>query len=121
MLFRSLDQVEQVSGVPVLAAQVKALDAEMLREMSDWFRSKVGSGVVVLGAVVDGKPSLLAAVTPDLVERGLDAGKIVRAAAQLIGGGGGGKPTLAQAGGKDASRMPEALATVKQSVAEAVR
>jgi alanyl-tRNA synthetase len=89
--------------------------------MSDWFRSKVGSGVIVLGAVFDGKPNLLAAVTPDLVERGLDAGKIVRSAAQIIGGGGGGKPTLAQAGGKDASRLGEALVSVKQTVASSIK
>jgi alanyl-tRNA synthetase len=116
-----LDRVEQVSGVPVLAAEVEAIDVEMLREMSDWFRAKVGSGVIVLGAVFDGKPSLLAAVTPDLVARGLDAGKIVRTAARVIGGGGGGKPTLAQAGGKDIAQLPEALATVKQSVAGAIK
>ena len=116
-----LDQVENVSGVSVLAAQVNATNIDMLRDMSDWFRSKVGSGVIVLGAVFDGKPNLLAAVTPDLVERGLDAGKIVRSAAQIIGGGGGGKPTLAQAGGKDASRLGEALASVKSNVADSVR
>jgi alanyl-tRNA synthetase len=116
-----LDQVETVSGISVLAAQVNAADVDMLREMSDWFRSKVGSGVIVLGAVFDGKPNLLAAVTPDLVERGLDAGKIVRSAALQIGGGGGGKPTLAQAGGKDAGRLNEALASVKQHVANSIK
>ncbi|HZY45333.1 MAG TPA: alanine--tRNA ligase [Anaerolineae bacterium] len=116
-----LDQVEDVSGVSVLAAQVNAVDVDMLREMSDWFRAKLKSGVIVLGAVVDGKPNLLAAVTPDLVERGLDAGKIVRSAAQIIGGGGGGKPTLAQAGGKDASRLSEALSSVKQNIAASIK
>jgi alanyl-tRNA synthetase len=116
-----LEKVENVSGISVLAAQVNATNADMLREMSDWFRTKVGSGVIVLGAVFDGKPNLLAAVTPDLVERGLDAGKIVRSAAQIVGGGGGGKPTLAQAGGKDASRLGEALASVKSNVEDSVR
>ena len=86
--------------------------------MSDWARAKLGSGVVALGAVFDGKPNLLVAVTPDLVERGLDAGKIVRSAAQAIGGGGGGRPTLAQAGGKDASRLNDAVSSVKQIVAQ---
>jgi alanyl-tRNA synthetase len=93
----------------------------MLREMSDWFRDRLKSGVVVLGAVMNKRPSLIAAVTPDLVERGLDAGKIVRQAARVVGGGGGGKPTLAEAGGKDASKLPEALASVRQIVAEAMR
>jgi alanyl-tRNA synthetase len=60
-------------------------------------------------------------VTQDLVGRGLDAGKIVRQVAKVIGGGGGGRPTLAEAGGKDAQRLPEALATVQQIVAEAVK
>lgn len=116
-----LDKSEQVNGVAVLALHVNALDVDMLRDMSDWARAKLGSGVVALGAVFDGKPSLLVAVTQDLVERGLDAGKIVRSAAQAIGGGGGGRPTLAQAGGKDASRLNDALSSVKQIVAEAVR
>jgi alanyl-tRNA synthetase len=92
-----LHDVTNVSGVPVLAARVTALDSEMLREMSDWLRAKMGSGVVALGAVLGDKPNLLVAVTQDMVERGLDAGNIVRQAAQHIGGGGGGRPTLAQA------------------------
>ena len=108
-------------GVAVLALKVNAFDVDMLREMSDWARAKLGSAVVALGAEFDGKPSLLVAVTPDLVERGLDAGKIVRTAAQHIGGGGGGRPTLAQAGGKDASRLPEALTSVKQIVTDATQ
>jgi alanyl-tRNA synthetase len=116
-----LNEVAQVNGVRVLALKVEAFDVDMLREMSDWARAKLGSGVVALGAVFDGKPNLLVAVTPDLVDRGLDAGKIVRSAAQAIGGGGGGRPTLAQAGGKDASRLSDAVSSVKQIVAEAVR
>jgi alanyl-tRNA synthetase len=74
--------------------------------------------VVALGAVLDDKPNLLVAVTQDMVDRGLDAGKIVRQAAQHIGGGGGGRPTLAQAGGKDASKLLEALEAVKEIVGE---
>jgi alanyl-tRNA synthetase len=113
-----LNEVAHVNGVSVLALKVDAFDVDMLREMSDWARAKLGSGVVALGAVFDGKPNLLVAVTPDLVERGLDAGKIVRSAAQAIGGGGGGRPTLAQAGGKDASRLNDAVSSVKQIVAQ---
>ena len=116
-----LNDVANVSGVSVLTAKVNALDSEMLREMSDWLRAKMGSGVVALGAVFGDKPNLLVAVTQDMVERGLDAGKIVRQAAQHIGGGGGGRPTLAQAGGKDASKLPEALEAVKGIVGETVR
>jgi alanyl-tRNA synthetase len=111
-----LSQVQDVSGVKVLAAQVEAADLDTLREMSDWFRNRVGSGVIVLGAVMDSKPGFVAAVTPDLVERGLHAGRIVKQVAQVVGGGGGGRPTLAQAGGRDAGRIAEALRLVPDLV-----
>ncbi len=113
-----LQQVQDVAGVQVLAAQVKAGDVDMLREMTDWFRNRLGSGVIVLGAVISDKPSLVAAVTPDLVERGLKAGAIVQQVARVVGGGGGGRPTLAQAGGRDASRLDEALAQVVRLVGQ---
>ncbi len=116
-----MSQVEQVSDVQVLSAQVQAETTDMLREMTDWFRDRLKSGVVVLGAVINNRPSLIAAVTSDLVPRGLDAGRIVRQVAQLIDGGGGGRSTLAEAGGKDAARLPEALAAVLKIVAEAVQ
>jgi alanyl-tRNA synthetase len=116
-----LSSVQQVDGVPVLAARVEAADADTLREMSDWFRQRVGSGVVVLGAAMEGRPNFVAAVTPDLVQRGLDAGRLVKAVARVVGGGGGGKPTLAQAGGRDLGRLKEALAQVPQLVAEALQ
>jgi len=105
-----LTQVQEVEGVPVLAARVRAADMDTLREMTDWFRNKLGSVVVVLGTVIDDKPNIVAAVTPDLVERGLKAGDIVKRVARVVGGGGGGRPTLAQAGGRDPNRMDEALA-----------
>ena len=117
---RLMTKVQNVSGVKVLAAQVMAWDMETLREMSDWFRERAGSGVVVLGAVLEAKPRFVAAVTPDLVERGLHAGKLVQAVAQIVGGGGGGKPTLAQAGGHDISRLGEALLSVPDLVAKSI-
>jgi alanyl-tRNA synthetase len=104
-----LSEIEDVAGVQMLAAQVDVAEISMLREMGDWFRDKLGSAVIVLGAVVDDKPSFVAVVTPDLVERGLHAGHLVKAVAQEVGGGGGGKPTMAQAGGRDTTRMPQAL------------
>jgi alanyl-tRNA synthetase len=116
-----LNEVTAISGVAVVAAKVNAIDSEMLREMSDWLRAKLGSGVVALGAVFGDKPNLLVAVTDDLVKRGLDASKIVRSAAQHIGGGGGGRPNLAQAGGKDAARLSEALEAVKALVGEMMK
>jgi len=118
---RLLNRVQDVSGVNVLSAQVKVTDVAMLREMSDWFRDRLGSGVIVLGAVFSGKPSLIAAVTPDLVERGLHAGTLVKTVAQEVGGGGGGKATMAQAGGRDASRLAEALSQVPNLVAQSLK
>jgi alanyl-tRNA synthetase len=115
-----LTQVRDVDGVRVLAAQVEATSIDTLREMSDWFRNRMGSGVIVLGAVMAGKPNFIAAITPDLIQRGLHAGQLVKAVAQVVGGGGGGKPSLAQAGGRDVSRMGEALSLVPSLVEQAV-
>ena len=118
---RLLNRMQEVKGVRVLSAQVEATDVAMLREMSDWFRERMGSGVIVLGAVLSGKPNFIAAVTPDLVERGLHAGNLVKAVAQEVGGGGGGKPTMAQAGGRDAARLSEALSHVPGLVERALK
>jgi len=104
-----LGQVQPVAGVSLLSARVTAPNVEVLREMTDWFRDRLGSGVVVLGTVLDERPALVAAVTPDLVKRGVDAARLVRGVARIVGGGGGGRPTLAQAGGRDPSRLDEAL------------
>ena len=107
-----LDQALALDGFKVLAVQVKASDAETLRQMTDWLRDKLGSSVVAVGAVIDDKPLLVAAVTPDLVGRGMHAGNLVRDAAKIMGGGGGGKPNLAQAGGKESAKLPAALNSV---------
>jgi alanyl-tRNA synthetase len=101
-----------------LSARVKAADVETLREMTDWLRNRLDSVVIVLGAVIDEKPSFVAAITPDLVEKGLKAGSLIQRVARVVGGGGGGRPTLAQAGGRDAHRLDEALATVPEAVSE---
>jgi alanyl-tRNA synthetase len=111
-----LEDVPAVKGVPVLAAQVNGADADTLRELTDRFRQRYPSGVAVLASVQDGRPVLIAAVTEDLVKRGLAAGELVKFVAAPLGGGGGGKPTLAQAGGKDVSKLAEALASVAQWV-----
>jgi alanyl-tRNA synthetase len=110
--------VELEGGVKVLAQQVVAADATVMRQMTDWFRNQLGSCVVVLGAGIDGKPQLVAAVTDDLVARGVHAGKLVQAVAKRLGGGGGGRPNLAQAGGVDLAGLPAALAEVPGLVAE---
>jgi alanyl-tRNA synthetase len=111
-----MERVTQVDGVDVLAAPVATADVNTMRQMTDWFREQMGSGVVVLGAAIAGKPNFVAAVTPDLVSRGLHAGELVKAVAQKVGGGGGGKSTLAQAGGRDVAGMRGALADVPELV-----
>jgi len=115
-----LAQVKKVAGVNVLAARVQVDDSALLREMGDRLRDRLGSGVIVLGAILNDKPSILAMVTDDLVKRGLHAGRLVQSVAQVVGGGGGGRPTMAQAGGRDAAKLAEALNKVEELVAETV-
>jgi alanyl-tRNA synthetase len=107
----------RIGDVAVVAAEVGNADAQTLRDMSDRLREMLGSSVVVLATVVDGKPQMIAAVTEDLVQRGLHAGVLVKAIAKIVGGGGGGKAALAQAGGRDPERLTEALAAVTGLVA----
>jgi alanyl-tRNA synthetase len=111
-LLAQLESPAQASGVPVLAAVVPEANPEALRSLADRFRQRYPTGVAVLASVVDGKPTVIAAVSEDLVKRALNAGELVKYVAGFLGGGGGGKPTLAQAGGKDAARLDEALAAV---------
>jgi alanyl-tRNA synthetase len=113
-----LDTVLRDGPVPVLAAQVAAEDANRLREMGDWLRDKLGSGVVVLGTVIGEKPQLLTMVTPDLVGQGYHAGNLVKSLAQIVGGGGGGRPEMAQAGGRDVSKLADAISRAPALVAE---
>jgi alanyl-tRNA synthetase len=109
-----------VKDVPVLAAQINGVTKDTLREMTDWFRQKMPSGVAVFATIEDGKPQLVAAVSEDLTKRGLDAVKLIKAIAPIVGGGGGGKATLAQAGGKDPTRLNDALGQVEAFVAGAL-
>ncbi len=113
-----LERRQDVGGVPVLAAKVEAVNVDSMREMGDWLRDKMGTGVVVLGAVINDRPALISMVTPDLRESGIDASGIVRGAAKVIGGGGGGRPDAAQAGGRDASKLEDALNLVPSLVKE---
>jgi len=108
----------QVNGVPVLAGRIDGLDPEALRGVVDTLRDRLGSGVVCVGSVVDGKVNLVAAVTKDLTKR-FQAGKLIQVVAAAVGGRGGGRPDLAQAGGPDAGRLDEALASVYGWVANA--
>jgi alanyl-tRNA synthetase len=111
-----LANVEEVKGVKVLAEVVRPFPQEVLREMCDFLRDKLKSAVVVLGTIRGDRPFFLAAVTPDLVARGYNAGEIVKQVAKVTGGGGGGKATLAQAGGKDKDKLEDALRLVKDLI-----
>jgi alanyl-tRNA synthetase len=97
-----------IKGVKVISAKIEGVDRDTMRQLVDSLRQKLGSGVVVLGAAEDGKVALLVGVTKDLTSR-LHAGKIVQAAAKEVGGSGGGRPDLAEAGGKDTSKLKTAL------------
>jgi alanyl-tRNA synthetase len=113
-----LQNAQTINGVTILAAQVDTANADTLREMGDWLKDKLGSGIVVLGAAIADKPSLVVMVTQDLVAQGYDAVQIIRPIARLVGGGGGGRATMAQAGGKDAERLPEAIAQAPGLIAK---
>jgi alanyl-tRNA synthetase len=107
-----LAEVQEVNGVRLLAVKVKVAETKGLRDLSDSLKGRLGSGIVVLGAEIDGKASLLVAVTPDLTGR-YRAGEIIRQLAPLIGGSGGGKPELAQAGGSQPEKLDDALSAVR--------
>jgi alanyl-tRNA synthetase len=113
-----LSAATTVNGVQVLASQVQAPNVDALRDMGDRLRDRLGSGVVALGAVIEEKPLLVVTISQDLVTRGLHAGKLAGDAARKMGGGGGGRPHMAQAGGKDAARLGQALASVAPLVSE---
>ena len=109
------DKVKEIRGVKVLAHRVDNLERPQMRTLVDQLRDKLGSGVVVLGSASDGNVSLIAGVTKDLTSR-IQAGKVVGAVAQKVGGKGGGRPDLAEAGGKDAEALDSALADVYKVV-----
>jgi alanyl-tRNA synthetase len=109
-----------IGDVKLVAARIDDADAGMLREALDKAKERVGSGVVLLASVVDGKVALVAGVTKDLVGR-FKAGEVVNVAAKEVGGKGGGRPDMAQAGGTDPSRLAEALKAVRIYVEERVR
>ncbi|AOC56010.1 MULTISPECIES: alanine--tRNA ligase [Bacillus] len=111
-----LEKVTEIGGVKVLTEKVNAKDMNHLRTMVDDLKAKLGSAVIVLGAVQNGKVNISAGVTKDVIEKGLHAGKLVKQAAEICGGGGGGRPDMAQAGGKQPEKLEEALATVEESV-----
>ncbi|NOT67208.1 MAG: alanine--tRNA ligase [Methylophilaceae bacterium] len=109
------EQALEIAGVKVLAANLEGADANTLRETMDKLKDKLKSAAIVLASVSDGKVSLAAGVTADLTAK-LKAGELVNHVAAQVGGKGGGKPDLAMAGGSDASKLPQALASVAEWV-----
>ena len=113
-----LGRATELDGVKLLVERVDAPSMDALRYMGDAMRKGIGSGVVVLASVVDERPQFIAIVTPDVIEKGPKAGEILKRVATIAGGGGGGRPDMAQGGGKDASKVDEALAAVPDIVRE---
>src|SRR5258708_17072349 len=104
-----LASATEVNGAKLIIGEMPAGPEETMRQQVDRLRQKATSSVVVLGWADDGKVGLIAAVTDDLVKKGLHAGKLIGQVAKIVGGGGGGKPTMAQAGGKDPAKPEDAL------------
>ncbi|MEA2573754.1 MAG: alanyl-tRNA synthetase [Chloroflexia bacterium] len=110
-------QVQEIGGVKVLTARISAASMDALRETGDHLRDQIGSGVVVLGTVIEDEPKLLAMVTKDVIAQGVRAGDIIKEITPIVGGKGGGAPHMAQGGGKDPSGLDAALAQVVPFVA----
>lgn len=109
-------KVQEINGIPVLAAKVQAADMNNLRNMADDLKQKLGSAIIVLGSPVEGKVNLIAGVSKDLIDKGFHAGKLIKEVASRCGGGGGGRPDMAQAGGKNPEQLDAALQYVEEWV-----
>jgi alanyl-tRNA synthetase len=116
-----IDGALDTGGGFLVVARVDAANPDVLRDIADKVRNKLKPSLVVLAANVDGRPAFLAAATPDLVGRGVHAGNIIGAVARIAGGGGGGRPDMAQAGAKEASRIDAALAEARRLGLEALK
>lgn len=113
-----LDQYEDVNGIKLFALKLKDKDANSLREIADKIKDKNESCAVLLASDLGDKVLFVAAVTKDLVQKGINAGTMVKEAAKAAGGGGGGRPDFAQAGGKNPQRIDEAIEAAKKTIAE---
>ena len=109
-----LANVQQVKGAKLVSGRINASSLDALLEAGDYIRGKLGSGVIVVGSLIADRPSYVAMVAPELVKQGFHAGNIVKQVAAVTGGTGGGRPELAQAGGKDAAKLDEALRAAAQ-------
>jgi alanyl-tRNA synthetase len=112
-------KVEAVNGVNLVVDTVDGLDGDALLELSDRFKQRHAPAAVVLGSAGGGKVSLVANFDPSVADR-ISASDVIRGAAPLVGGGGGGRPTMARAGGKDAEKLPDALAEAERLIRAAL-
>jgi alanyl-tRNA synthetase len=112
----TINQAYELNGAHILIAETQSQDANSLRQNAEMLKDKLGSAVVVLGSIIEDKVALVCFASKDLVARGIHAGKIIGVAAQAAGGGGGGRPDMAQAGGKDITKLSQALASAKEMV-----
>ena len=114
-----LTQAKTVGEFQILVTQVEEMDAKALQTAAERLQQKLGEAAVVLGSIpAEGKVSLVAAFSPQVIEKGLKAGNFIGGIAKICGGGGGGRPNLAQAGGKDGSKLPEALEAAQNQLQE---
>ena len=116
-----VERVQDVAGVKLVSGKTGANNAEAMREMGDFIKTRLPSAVICLGAIVNDNPLLVAMVTPDLVAKGLHAGNLARDAARVMGGGGGGQPEMAQAGGRQADKLDAALARVAELIRDTLK
>jgi alanyl-tRNA synthetase len=107
-----LEHTKVAGHIAYIASLVDVSDAEGLRSLAERLQEKLKSGIVVVGAVINNNPSLVVTISPELVKEGYHAGKLARKLAEVVGGGGGGKPSMAQAGGRDAKKLPLAIEMV---------
>jgi alanyl-tRNA synthetase len=112
----AVSKAVEIGGVKAVITACEAQDAPALRDTADKIRDKIGSGVVFLASAADGKVLFTAMATKDAVDKGAHCGNIIREAAKICGGGGGGRPDMAQAGGKDASKIEDALKAVEEAL-----
>ena len=112
------DRLESVNGLQALVAELDNTPMDTMREMTDWFRDRVDKGVMVLASDIKGRPLIVVAVSDALVRDGLRAGDLIKPIAKAVGGGGGGRPQMAQAGGRDSSKIGEALQVARKLLAD---
>ncbi|WP_369523678.1 alanine--tRNA ligase [Lactonifactor longoviformis] len=113
-----MSQVQDINGVKLLAVAVEDVDMNGLRDLGDQLKEKLGEGVVILASTMGGKVSLLAMATQGAMDKGAHAGNLIKGTAAVVGGGGGGRPNMAQAGGKNPEKVPEALETAANLLRE---